>query len=109
MKGLKDKIVLVTGGAKGLGKAMTTRFLQEGATVVIADNGIGIREEDQARVFEKGYTGYNGRADKKSTGIGLYLCRQVMDRLNHGISLTSRPGQGTLVRLDLSREWRMVE
>lgn len=37
MKGLKDKIVLVTGGAKGLGKAMTTRFLQEGATVVIAD------------------------------------------------------------------------
>lgn len=37
MKGLKDKIVLVTGGAKGLGKAMATRFLQEGATVVIAD------------------------------------------------------------------------
>ena len=75
----------------------------------IADSGIGIREEDQARVFEKGFTGYNGRADKKSTGIGLYLCRQVMDRLNHGISLTSRPGQGTLVRLDLGRESRMVE
>ena len=87
----------------------TIRIYGDGATVVIADNGIGIREEDQARVFEKGYTGYNGRADKKSTGIGLYLCRQVMDRLNHGISLTSRPGQGTLVRLDLSREWRMVE
>ena len=81
----------------------------EECTVSFADNGIGIREEDQARVFEKGFTGYNGRADKKSTGIGLYLCRQVMDRLNHGISLTSRPGQGTLVRLDLSREWRMVE
>lgn len=87
----------------------TIRIYGDGATVVIADNGIGIREEDQARVFEKGYTGYNGRADKKSTGIGLYLCRQVMDRLNHGISLTSRPGQGTLVRLDLSRECRMVE
>lgn len=87
----------------------TIRIYGDGATVVIADNGIGIREEDQARVFEKGFTGYNGRADKKSTGIGLYLCRQVMDRLNHGISLTSRPGQGTLVRLDLSREWRMVE
>ena len=77
--------------------------------MVIADKGIGIREEDQARVFEKGFTGYNGRADKKSTGIGLYLCRQVMDRLNHSISLTSRPSQGTLVRLDLSRESRMVE
>ena len=87
----------------------TIRIYGDGATVVIADNGIGIREEDQARVFEKGFTGYNGRADKKSTGIGLYLCRQVMDRLNHGISLTSRPGQGTLVRLDLGRESRMVE
>ena len=87
----------------------TIRIYGDGATVVIADNGIGIREEDQARVFEKGFTGYNGRADKKSTGIGLYLCRQVMDRLNHDISLTSRPGQGTLVRLDLGRESRMVE
>ena len=87
----------------------TIRIYGDGVTVVIADNGIGIREEDQARVFEKGFTGYNGRADKKSTGIGLYLCRQVMDRLNHSISLTSRPGQGTLVRLDLSRESRMVE
>ena len=87
----------------------TIRIYGDGATVVIADNGIGIREEDQARVFEKGFTGYNGRADKKSTGIGLYLCRQVMDRLNHSISLTSRPGQGTLVRLDLSRESRIVE
>ncbi len=87
----------------------TIRIYGDGDTVVIADNGIGIREEDQARVFEKGFTGYNGRADKKSTGIGLYLCRQVMDRLNHTISLTSRPGQGTLVRLDLSRESRIVE
>lgn len=87
----------------------TIRIYGDGDTVVIADNGIGIREEDQARVFEKGFTGYNGRADKKSTGIGLYLCRQVMDRLNHSISLTSRPGQGTLVRLDLSRESRIAE
>ena len=87
----------------------TIRIYGDGATVVIADNGIGIREEDQTRVFENGFTGYNGRTDKKSTGIGLYLCRQVMDRLNHTISLTSRPGQGTLVRLDLGRESRMVE
>ena len=87
----------------------TIRIYGDGATVVIADNGIGIREEDQARVFEKGFTGYNGRADKKSTGIGLYLCRQVMDQLNHSITLTSRPGQGTLVRLDLGRESRIVE
>ena len=85
------------------------RVYGDGATVVIADNGIGIREEDQARVFEKGFTGYNGRADKKSTGIGLYLCRLVCDRLNHGISLVSRPGQGTLVRLELDRPQSVME
>lgn len=78
-------------------------------TLVIADSGIGIQPEDLPRVFEKGFTGYNGREDKKSTGIGLYLCSQVMDRLNHGISIQSRPGQGTLVRLDLSRQRRTVE
>ena len=78
-------------------------------TVVIADSGIGIQPEDLERVFEMGFTGYNGRVDKKSTGIGLYLCRLVMQRLNHGISITSRPGQGTLVRLDLSRQKRTME
>ena len=85
------------------------RIYGDGATLVIADNGIGIQEEDQARVFEKGFTGYNGRADKKSTGIGLYLCRLVCDRLNHGISLVSRPGQGTLVRLELDRAAAVME
>ena len=85
------------------------RIFGDGETLVIADSGIGIRPEDLPRVFEKGFTGYNGREDKKSTGIGLYLCSQVMDRLNHGISITSRPGQGTLVRLDLSRQRRCVE
>lgn len=87
----------------------TVRIYGDGDTLVIADNGIGIREEDQPRVFEKGFTGYNGREDQKATGIGLYLCRQVMDRLNHRITLVSRPGQGTLVRLDLSRGAQVVE
>ena len=70
------------------------RIYGDGETLVIADSGIGIRPEDLPRVFEKGFTGYNGREDKKSTGIGLYLCRRVMDRLNHRISIVSRPGQG---------------
>ena len=85
------------------------RIYNDGETVVIADNGIGIQEEDLPRVFEKGFTGFNGRENRKSTGIGLYLCREVMDRLNHGISISSRPGQGTLVRLDLSRKRSFVE
>ena len=85
------------------------RIYGDGDTVVIADSGIGIRPEDLPRVFEKGFTGYNGRTERKSTGIGLYLSRQVCERLGHGIAVTSRPGQGTLVRLDLSRGPRVVE
>ena len=87
----------------------TIRIYADGETLVIADSGIGIRPEDLSRVFEKGFTGYNGRSDKKSTGIGLYLCREIMERLGHGITLTSRPGQGTLVRLDLARQQRIME
>ena len=85
------------------------RIYGDGETLVVADNGIGIREEDQPRAFEKGFTGFNGREDQKSTGIGLYLCRRVMDCLNHRITLTSRPGQGTIVRMDLSRGARVKE
>lgn len=85
------------------------RVCGDGDTVVIADSGIGIRPEDLPRIFEKGFTGYNGRTERKSTGIGLYLSRQVCERLGHGITVTSRPGQGTLVRLDLSRGPRVVE
>lgn len=72
----------------------------QGTTLVIADTGIGIRSEDLPRVFERGYTGFNGRADKKSTGIGLFLCRRILDKLGHPIALTSTPGQGTQVTID---------
>lgn len=94
---------LLSNAVKYTPEGGTIRVYGDGETLVIADSGIGIREEDLPRVFEKGFTGFNGREDKKSTGIGLYLCSQVMERLNHGISIASRPGQGTLVRLDLSR------
>ena len=72
--------------------------------LVIADNGIGIQAEDLPRVFEKGFTGYNGRADKKSTGIGLYLCKKIMDKMGHRIWIDSEVGKGTRVYLDLTRE-----
>lgn len=67
--------------------------------VVIEDDGIGIRKEDLPRIFERGFTGYNGRFDRKSTGIGLYLCRQIMDRLGHTILVESAVGAGTRVTL----------
>lgn len=85
------------------------RIRAEGDALLIADDGIGIRAEDLPRVFEKGFTGYNGRKEHRSTGIGLYLCRQVTERLGHGISLTARPGEGTCVRLDLARAPQVVE
>lgn len=65
--------------------------------ITVKDTGIGIKAEDLPRVFEKGYTGYNGHADKKATGIGLYLCRQMADKLGHTIRMESELGKGTKV------------
>ena len=71
-------------------------------TLIIEDTGIGIQAEDLPRVFEKGFTGYNGHMDKKSTGIGLYLCRQILDKLSHTISIASEVAYGTKVSVDLA-------
>ena len=81
----------------------------EDKTLVIADDGIGIAEEDLPRIFEKGFTGYNGRANKKSTGIGLYLCKTIIDRLHHTIWIESKPEKGTKVYLNFDRESRRIE
>lgn len=70
-------------------------------TLVIEDTGIGIAPEDLPRVFEKGYTGANGRSDKRATGIGLYLSRRILTRLSHQISIDSTPGKGTKIFLHL--------
>ncbi len=68
-------------------------------TLCIKDTGIGIASEDLPRIFEKGYTGYNGRNDKKASGLGLYLCRRICKNLGHGISAQSRPDFGTTIRI----------
>lgn len=65
----------------------------------ITDNGIGIGEKDIERVFEKGFTGENGRQYARSTGIGLYLCRKLCDKLGLSISIASEPGAWTQVRI----------
>lgn len=69
------------------------------SVLCISDTGIGIKEEDLPRIFEKGFTGYNGRMDKKSTGIGLYLCKQVIIKLGFDISVTSKVGKGTMFQI----------
>lgn len=71
----------------------------ESDTLVIQDTGCGIRKEDLPRVFEKGFTGYNGRMDKKSTGIGLYLSKRILNKLSHDIAIASDPGAGTVLRI----------
>ena len=78
--------------------------------ITIKDTGIGIKAEDLPRVFEKGYTGYNGHADKKATGIGLYLCRQMADKLGHTIRMESEIGKGTCTESrDFRRKWKLTD
>ena len=89
--------------------AGSIRIFTQGETLVIEDTGMGIAPEDLPRVFEKGYTGYNGRTDKKATGIGLYLCKRILNRLGHEISISAQVGKGTRVSIDLSREELTVE
>lgn len=72
--------------------------------ITITDTGIGIAPEDVPRVFEKGYTGYNGRGGQKSTGLGLYLVHQASEMLHCRVSLSSRIGEGTSVTIDLHQE-----
>ena len=71
--------------------------------VEIADEGIGISAEDIPRVFEKGYTGYNGHENKTSTSIGLYLCKQAADKLGHRLEIESEEKKGTKVRVYLTK------
>lgn len=61
------------------------------------------------RVFEKGFTGCNGRTDKRATGIGLYLCRRILEKLGHTIAITSTVGEGTTVRIGLQQDALEVE
>ncbi len=71
----------------------------EGGCLVVEDTGIGILPEDLPRIFDKGYTGYNGRSDKKASGIGLYLVKKILEKLGHKILIESEPGKGTKVKL----------
>ena len=78
--------------------------LEEPKTLCIRDTGIGIAPEDLPRIFEKGYTGYNGRGDKKASGIGLYLCRRVCASLGHRITADSSLDSGTNTRSSVEQK-----
>ncbi len=84
-------------------------FLEKPKTLCIRDTGIGIAPEDLPRIFEKGYTGVNGRRDKRASGLGLYLCRRICQNLGHTITAQSIPDEGTIIRVDLSRRELRLE
>ena len=79
------------------------KIYSEGKVLCIKDTGIGIAPEDLPRVFDKGYTGCNGRTDRRASGLGLYLCRRICQNLGIDISISSTIGEGTTVRLDLGQ------
>lgn len=72
-------------------------YMEPNQTLVIEDTGIGIDPADLPRIWERGFTGGNGRIDKSATGIGLYLCREICRKLSHVITIESEPGAGTRV------------
>ncbi len=84
-------------------------YLEGSEILCIQDTGIGIAAEDLPRIFEKGYTGYNGRADKKASGLGLYLCQKICDKLGHSIKADSVLEKGTVIRIGLERKNIQIE
>lgn len=81
---------------------------REEEALIIEDTGVGIKEEDLPKIFEKSYTGWNGRLQEKSTGIGLFISRKIVDRLNHSLRIESEVGIGTRAIIDFSREDRTL-
>lgn len=73
--------------------------MPDARTIRIRDTGIGIAAEDLPRIFERGYTGYNGRKDKKATGLGLFLVKNILTQMGGKITIASEPDKGTEVRI----------
>ena len=81
----------------------------EGDVLCIRDSGVGIPPEDLPRVMESGFTGRNGRDERSSSGLGLYLCRRVLQQLGHGFEIRSERGAGVEARIDLAATGLEVE
>lgn len=79
-------------------------YMETPTKLVIEDTGRGIRKEDLPKIFEKGYTGLNGRLHEKSTGLGLFLSRKICQRLGHTLTIDSEVGIGTKATIDFTRE-----
>lgn len=79
-------------------------YKSENAILEVEDTGVGIKKEDINRIFERGFTGYNGRVMEKSTGLGLFLCKKASDKLGYSIAVDSQLGKGTKVSVKFSKK-----
>ncbi len=100
---------LLSNAVKYTPEGTITIRVSEDKKLSVTDTGIGIAPEDLPRIFEKGFTGYNGREDKKATGLGLNLCRQAAKKLGIRITAESEPGKGSTFILDLKEEKLEIE
>lgn len=92
---------LLSNALKYTNKGKISIYVNEHDELVIEDTGIGIEEFDLPRIFEKGFTGYNGRRDRKSTGLGLYLCKTVLKNIGAGVRADSVKGKGTKMIIEI--------
>ena len=90
---------LLSNALKYTDKGTISIYYDGDSCLCIKDSGIGIALADMERLFEKGFTGYNGRQYKKASGIGLYMCKRMCDKLNIAISIESVVNEYTLVKL----------
>lgn len=91
---------LISNAIKYTKEGKISIYMESDNILVIEDTGIGIKDSDIPRLFEKGYTGYNGREYNKSTGIGLYLCKKILNKLSHSISVESEISVGTKTKIE---------
>ncbi|BDF58435.1 sensor histidine kinase [Christensenellaceae bacterium] len=94
----KQNAVIKVTGASG----------KDSVVLRIVDNGMGIPSSELGRVFDKGFTGSNGRKSGQSTGLGLYLCKKLCEKLGHGISIESTEGHGTAVAIVFPKSSMML-
>ena len=85
------------------------KIYAKGDAVMVADTGIGILAEDLPRVFEQGYSGYNGRANQKASGLGLFLSKQIAEKLGLTLTVTSEIGQGSTFAIHFPQTRWQVE
>ena len=86
------------------GKDIWIEFDASEQSLIIKDNGVGISKADIPKIFDKGYSGYNGRLNEESSGIGLFIVKHISNHLNHEVDVDSKLNEGTTFKIHFPRE-----